>query len=288
VAAGALVALAVAAGGRDDGGGTTRTAAAPDATVRPAGPAAGPPVRFAALGDWGWGGPAQARVFAGLCRAHARAPLAFLLTTGDNFYRPDGRATAANHGRPARCVVRAGIPWRAAWGNHDLGGESTATVLGATRRWYTFARGPLRVVVLDANVPGDPAQLRFLRRTLATAREPVRVVALHQPLHTAGLHAPDDVARRRWGPVFRSGGVALVLQGHNHAYERLHADGLVYITTGGGGAPVYPCVRFPATLRRCHPVHHFLLLSADRRGVTLTAVRAAGGVIERVRVPARA
>jgi acid phosphatase len=242
-------------------------------------------VRFAVKGDWGFGSPEQAAVTRRICREHARAPFAFLLTTGDNFYRPDGTATRANFTRPEACLRAARIRWRAAWGNHDLRGRSTARVLGAVRRYYTFAQGPLRVVVLDANRPADAAQLRFLRRTLAAAREPALVVAFHQPAYTAGLHAPGRVQQRLWVPLFRRHRVTLVLQGHNHAYERIQVGGVTYVTTGGGGAPVYPCVRPAPGLARCVPVHHFLQVTVTRRVLEMVAVTPSGRVLERIRLP---
>jgi len=81
--------------------------------------------------------------------------VAFTLTTGDNFYAPDGVATQANYWRPERCLLALGIPWRAAWGNHDLGGTSTREVLGAPR-YYAITKGPVRIVVLDGNDPANP------------------------------------------------------------------------------------------------------------------------------------
>jgi hypothetical protein len=224
-----------------------------------------------------------------MCRTARRDGIRDVLTTGDNFYRPDGRATSANWTEPEACLERLGVRWRPAWGNHDLGGDATATVLGESRRFYAFRLGPVRVVVLDANAPEDPAQLAFLRRALARATEPVKVVAFHQPAYTAGAHPPGEAQQRLWAPLFRRHGVALVLQGHNHAYERLVVDGVTYVTTGGGGAPVYPCVRLLATgLRACRPVHHFLRLAADETGVEVRAIDARGRILERVRVPARA
>ncbi|MCU0308533.1 MAG: metallophosphoesterase [Thermoleophilia bacterium] len=259
--------------------------AAPAAAGAAPAPADG--VRFAVKGDWGYGGADQAAVTRQMCREQARSPFAFVLTTGDNFYRPDGVATAENFTRPEACLLRSGVRWRAAWGNHDLGGDATATALGSPRRWYQFARGPLRVVVLDANRPDDPAQRAFLERALVTAREPVRVVAFHQPAYTAGFHAPGEVQQRRWVPLFRRHGVALVLQGHNHAYERMVVGGVTYITTGGGGAPIYPCVRPTPGLRRCLALHHFLTVRADPAGLDVRVIGRDGTQLERVRVPAR-
>jgi tartrate-resistant acid phosphatase type 5 len=245
-----------------------------------------PSTRFAVKGDWGYGSPAQAAVTRRMCVAHARAPFAFVLTTGDNFYRPDGQATPDNWDRPEACLIGAGVPWRAAWGNHDLGGDATATRLGATAHWYSFRPGRgVRVIVLDANRPDDPDQIRFLRRTLRTASEPIRIVAFHQPAFTAGFHAPGEVQQRRWVPLFRRYGVQLVLQGHNHAYERIVRDGITYITTGGGGAPTYPCLRPSEGLRACEPAHHFLAVNVWSTRIVVRAIRPDGATLERVEVP---
>ena len=244
-------------------------------------------VRFAVKGDWGTGSSAQRAVTQRMCAEYRRSPFAFVLTTGDNFYLPDGVATAANFTRPERCLIGLGVTWRAAWGNHDVAGTSTADVLGAPRRYYAMVAGPARILVLDGNDPSDPGQLRFLREQLRDAREPVRIVAFHQPIRTAGIHPPADEARRLWEPLLRRGQVTLVLQGHNHMYERLVVGGITYITTGGGGAQLYPCVRPAAGLRRCAFSHHFLAVNLNAIRVSVRAISPTGATIERVVIPAR-
>jgi tartrate-resistant acid phosphatase type 5 len=257
----------------------------------PAGTAAGaaaPPaaVHFAVKGDWGNGSRAQAAVTRRMCAEGRRRPYAFVLTTGDNFYDPDGVATARNFWRPERCLRAQRVRWRAAWGNHDVAGDGTATALASPRRHYAFAAGPARVIVLDGNDPASSAQAAFLRSQLRAARQPVRIVAFHQPIYTAGIHPPAEAARRRWEPIMRAGGVSLVLQGHNHAYERLEAGGITYITTGGGGAQLYPCVRPSPELRTCRFANHFLDVTATATQVVVRAITPSGGTLERVRIDA--
>ncbi len=258
----------------------------PPPAAQPA-PAAAPVVRFAVKGDWGWGGPEQAAVTRRMCAEYRRAPFRFVLTTGDNFYRPDGVATATNFTRPERCLIALGVRWHAAWGNHDWAATGTAETLRSPRRWYAVTAGPVRLLVLDGNDPADPAQLAFIRRQLTTAREPVRIVAYHQPLHTAGIHPPSAQALRLWEPLFRRGRVTLALQGHNHSYERFRIGAITYITTGGGGAPIYPCIRFAAGLERCIPAYHFLLVTATSTRVVVRAVSPRGATLDRVVIPAR-
>jgi acid phosphatase len=216
-----------------------------------------------------------------MCAEDRRAPFAFVATTGDNFSVPLGTATAANFTRPERCLIARGIRWHAAWGNHDVHGAGTAEALGSPRRYHAVARGPLLLLVLDGNDPADPGQLRFIRRRLAAASRPVRIVAFHQPIRTAGPHPPAEEARRRWEPLFRRHGVTLVLQGHNHLYERLEVDGITYVTTGGGGAQLYPCVRLAEGLRSCALEHHFLAVDVTATGVSVRAVTPRGTTIER-------
>ena len=143
------------------------------------------------------------------------------------------------------------------------------------------------MVVLDGNQPSSTAQLAFLRRTLQRATEPVRVVSIHQPPYTAGIHEPSTTTQRLMVPLFRKHGVSLVLSGHNHSYERVVTGGVTYIVTGGGGAVVYPCVRLPAGLAKCTPEHHFLEVDATPSSLKVRAVRRDGSTLEAVDVPVR-
>ncbi len=246
-----------------------------------AGPALG--VRFAVKGDWGSGTLSQASVTTRMCQEYQKARFAFVLTTGDNFY-PSGTASPATFNTPERCLIDLGVRYRAAWGNHDLGGRSTATTLGSPSRWYTFLAGPARLVVLDANQPDNPTQLAFLRRVLAAEKARPVIVAYHQPTRTAGLHEPQLVQQRVWEPLFVKYKVRLVLQGHNHQYERIQYKTVTYVTTGGGGANLYPCTRKAAGLVVCKPVYHFLQVEVTPTKIGVRAIAATGAIVDRFRI----
>jgi len=62
---------------------------------------------------------------------------------------------------------------------------------------------------------------------------------LHHPLYTSGIHtSAETTADENLVPLFEQYGVDMVLSGHNHHYERSLKDGIYYIVTGGGGAPL--------------------------------------------------
>ncbi len=159
-------------------------------------------------------------------------------------------------------------------------------MLASPRRTYAFSAGPARVVVLDGNDPGDADQTAFLRRELRTAPEPVRIVAFHQPLYTAGIHPPAEDARRVWGPLLRAGRVSLVLQGHNHDYERLEAGGVTYITTGGGRRAALPVrAALEASCAGAWPRTTSSPSPPPRGRSSVRAVPPSGTTLERVRIP---
>lgn len=239
---------------------------------------------FAVKGDWGDGTAAQRAVTRRICGEHRRSPFAAVITTGDNFSLPDGVATRENFWVAERCIRRLRIPYRPAWGNHDVAGTSTADVLGAPGRYYAFTRGPARVVVLDANMPSDTAQLAFLRGEMARRDGAVRIVVFHQPAYTSGIHGPGEAQRRLWVPLLRAGGVRLVLQGHNHLYERIERDGITYITTGGGGATISPCVRPEPGLRACRMAHHLLRVTVGPAGIRVRAIGLRGATLDEVAI----
>jgi hypothetical protein len=64
----------------------------------------------------------------------------------------------------------------------------------------------------------------------------------HKAIFSVGPHATHhDIWELR--PVlhdlFRKYGVQLAFQGHDHLYYRTIRDGVTYVVTGGGGAPLY-------------------------------------------------
>jgi 3',5'-cyclic AMP phosphodiesterase CpdA len=138
--------------------------------------------------------------------------------------------------------------------------------------WFTYSN--LGVLSLDANdlsteIPTNAgysagAQVSWLRQTLAALRADPSVdfiVAFfhHCAFATSATHASDGGVRAALAPLFDEFSVDLVVQGHNHQYERTNpikagrtataapdgatvrpsTDGTTYICVGSGGRPRY-------------------------------------------------
>jgi predicted phosphodiesterase len=257
--------------------------AVPGASESPSpSPSPSPELRtvVAVKGDWGAGTPEQAAVTNRMCEARKTTPFDIVVTTGDNFYRPDGRATQTNYFGPEACLIsHPGHQWRAVWGNHDTKGTSTGTVLGAEHT-YTWTAGPAQFFMLDSNKVADGAQTEWLQRELAASQAQVKVAVYHHPGLTAGLHENSLAVQQRWMPLFEQHGVDLVLNGHNHGYEHSIQNGVDYVVTGGGGATIYPCVNDQPWLITCIAVNHFLIVEMEGEKISVTALGTEGQTID--------
>jgi hypothetical protein len=80
--------------------------------------------------------------------------------------------------------------------------------------------------------------------------------------------------------LLRSYKVDLILSGHDHIYERGDANGLRYIVSGGGGAPIYREYRGARTTLKFEPVYHFLKFAVNGAAMNMSAIRHDGSVIE--------
>ncbi|KPM51105.1 phosphoesterase [Frankia sp. R43] len=185
-------------------------------------------------------------------------------------------------------VSSARTPWMFATGNHDMealysshgyGGHLARLDLpnGGPKGCpsvYSFVYGNVAVLSLDANDVSyeirtntgysGGAQTSWVERTLKAYRNDPDIDFIvcffhHCAYSTTLQHASDGGVRAAWSPLFDKYSVDLVMQGHNHLYERTDPiraaaptreapdgstiepakDGTTYITAGSAGRPRY-------------------------------------------------
>lgn len=168
------------------------------------------------------------------------------------------------HGRAADFQQCFDPPWgrfRDRWfavpGNHDYETAGAAAFFdyfgdaaGSDRSGYFALRvGQWQVLMLNSNVPaqrGTP-QWDFARRELELDRRPCTMAVWHHPLFSSGPNGATSAVRDLYA-LLEVEGVDLVVNGHEHLYERFAkqtADGrpsergLRQFTAGTGGAPLY-------------------------------------------------
>lgn len=184
-------------------------------------------------------------------------------------------------------AIASSVPWMVATGNHDMEALYSPNGYGGQEaRWdfpgngpqkcpsvYSFIYGNVGVISLDANdvsyeIPANLGysggtqtawladRLKFLR---AQADIDFVVVFFHHCTYsTTNQHASEGGARSAWVPLFDQYKVDLVINGHNHIYERAdplrggvskpapigstvhpETDGTTYLAVGGAGRSLY-------------------------------------------------
>ena len=138
------------------------------------------------------------------------------------------------------------FPLMAARGNH----EDDGTLMHAYypypyedsgAEYYAFDYGPVHVAVVDDYAACDPgdAQYIWLQNDLASTKQPWKIILMHEPAYGAGPHENNAVAQLLTETLFEPYGVDLIIAGHNHYYARFEKNGIIHLTAGGGGAPLY-------------------------------------------------
>lgn len=156
-----------------------------------------------------------------------------VFTLGDNAYPEGTAADYANCYQPTWGVVKDRT--RPVVGNHEYLSSSSAApyfaYFGAAagepgKGWYSYDIGTdWHVVVLNSNctnVGGCVAgsvQERWLRADLAASTRPCTVAMWHNPRFSSGEHGSDSSTDAFWQALYDDG-AELVLNGHDHDYER--------------------------------------------------------------------
>ena len=146
---------------------------------------------------------------------------------------------------------------RPAPGNHEYGTEDAAgyfdyfgTAAGSRGEgWYSYDLGAWHMVVLNSNCPplscdasGD--QARWLEADLAAHPSDCLLGYWHFPRWSSGRHGSQAVVDPLW-QVMADHGADVVLNGHDHSYERILAGGVREFVVGTGGRSHYPFFRSP-------------------------------------------
>ena len=173
-------------------------------------------------------------------------------------------------------------------GNHDIhadGGVPLQEYMGSAavqdgHTWFSDDLGAWHIVVLDGNCglfgdlcTSESEQVRWLSEDLAASGAHCTLALMHQPRFSSGEHGDDPALGTFWDELY-SAGAELVLDGHDHDYERFapqapdrtpdDARGVVEIVVGTGGADLE---RFrqprPNSLVRINDAHGVLELTLD-------------------------
>ena len=156
--------------------------------------------------------------------------------------------------------------------------------LPGNERWYTFDYGNARFICLQVDGIADfgpqSEQYAWLEETLAANTQPWLFVYFHIPPYSSSPDALEGDVRRTLTPLFEQYGVDVVFTGHHHNYERNEVNGVTYIVTGGGGAPLGVMEEREPTRVAFAVAYHCVLLEIDGQHLRATVISHKGKVLD--------
>ncbi len=183
----------------------------------------------------------------------------------------------------------ANLPYLAAVGNHEGQGALFAKYFPYPmfvngNYYYSFDYGPVHFTVLDQyeNYQIGSPQYNWLVNDLATANKAWKIILLHKSgWSAAGGHSNSSTVQNLVQPLCLQYGVQYVIAGHNHYYARAKVNNVQYITTGGGGAPLYNPNANSDSIVIVDKSYHFCKLQIHNDSLSFSAIRSDGSLIEK-------
>lgn len=177
---------------------------------------------------------------------------------------------------------RFGLRLKAAPGNHDYatpGADGYFTYFGERagpdrRGYHAFRAASWKVLMLNSLAPigRGSAQFEWVRQQLQQDPTRCALAVVHHAFDSSGPNGPNAWLRDIWELMY-SLGADVVVNGHDHLYERLApkdaslrsdpAKGIRQFTAGTGGATLYNQARTAANSEVVIKSHGVLRLKLD-------------------------
>lgn len=195
--------------------------------------------KFGVLGDFGTGSQAQYQLAEQMVKLHGRFKYDTVVLSGDNLIgseRPQDFKVKFE--LPYKALLDAGVKFYASLGNHDAREQRFYKLFNmGGHLYYTFNPRPdVCFFMLETTYP-TPEQFDWLEKELKASSSNWKIVVFHHPLYSSGdRHGSDLRLREVLEPFFVKYNVSVVLNGHDHFYERVKPQkGITYFIVGSGG-----------------------------------------------------
>ncbi|HEX9366577.1 MAG TPA: metallophosphoesterase [Vicinamibacterales bacterium] len=244
-------------------------------------------LHFAVIGDNGTGEKPEYTVGQQLRAWYDRFPFPLVVMMGDNIYGSDRpQDFVAKFEAPYKGLLDKGVKFYASLGNHDSREQRNYKYFNMDGKLYYSFKAPkedVRFFALESSYM-DPDQMKWIEQELKGSREKWKIVYFHHPLYSSGMtHGSQLKLREALEPLFIQYTVSLVLNGHDHTYERIKPqNGIQYFVEGSSGQ-----LR-PGDLRKPSPLtafgndtdNTFMLMEVDGDNLTFNAISGRGAVID--------
>jgi len=244
-------------------------------------------LKFAVIGDNGTGERPQYDIGRQLADWRAKFPFALVVMMGDNIYGSDRpQDFVKKFEAPYKTLLDGDVKFYASLGNHDSREQRFYKLYNMDGKLYYTFKAPkedVRFFALESTYM-DPDQVKWINDELEKSNEKWKIVFFHHPLYSsAKTHGSQVKLREVLEPLFVRYKVSLVLNGHDHVYERIKPqNGITYFVEGSSGQLRDGDLRSgsPLTAFGNDRDQTFMLMEIDGDVLTFNTIARSGAVID--------
>ena len=244
-------------------------------------------LHFAVIGDNGTGESAQYEIGQQMANWYGRFKYPLVVMMGDNIYGSDRpQDFVKKFEAPYKFLLDNGVKFYASLGNHDSREQRYYKLYNMDGKLYYSFKAPKEDVKFFAieSTYMDQDQLKWIEDELKGSNEKWKIVYFHHPLYSsAGTHGSQLKLRAVLEPLFIKYNVSLVLNGHDHTYERIKPqNGIQYFVEGSSGKLRAGDLRrnSPLTAFGNDTTRTFMLMEIDGDNCTFNTIDMQGNVID--------
>jgi len=244
-------------------------------------------LHFAIIGDNGTGDKEQYEIGERLADWYGRFKFPLVVMMGDNIYGSDRpQDFVKKFESPYKALLDNGVKFYASLGNHDSREQRYYQHFNMDGKLYYSFKAPKQDVKFFAleSTYMDQDELKWIEDELKGSNEKWKIVFFHHPLYSsAGTHGSQLKLRAVLEPLFIKYNVSLVLNGHDHTYERIKPqNGIQYFVEGSSGQLRRGDLRkgSPLTAFGNDQTRTFMLMEIDGDTCTFNAIDMQGKVID--------
>lgn len=187
----------------------------------------------------------------------------------------------------------------AALGNHERNSHDYYEFFQATAPYYSFDWGNGHFIVINSDIENVSKkqsekdafwaeQTRWLEEDLKAHQDVAfRFVSAHHPPFTAvARRQGDNPQMTALVPMLEKYRVTAAFFGHDHNYQHYLKNGIHYVITGGGGAPLYDVDKPPADItQKVVSIENFVSVSVDGKTIHFEAIAINGSTLDKFDIP---
>jgi len=165
------------------------------------------------------------------------------------------------------------VPIFYARGNHD-NKLFFRKLFKLKRSYYSINYGFVHLIILDDNSGIiDNKQYEWLIDDLKKHDSYQWIIVFaHKPLYSGANHGVRTDLIEQLESLFRKFNVKLFISSHYHNYERLHENGITYLVSAGGGAPLTGLKNKIPQLIKHETKNHYLLIDITNEKINVSAI----------------